>query len=321
MRRGPKSPMLRFLLRRGLSLAATLFLVITLAFLLIRLAPGGPFASERQLPPEILASIQRRYHLDESVPRQYLRFLGDLAHGDLGPSYRYQDFSVDELIRDALPPSMTIGALALLLALVGGVGLGTLAALRQNSWLDYTAMALAVVGISVPLFVLGPLFKLGFALRHPWLPTSGWIDDRRGWLTLILPVATLTLPYLAGIARLTRASVLEVLRSDYVRAARAKGLSEPAVVLRHVLRGALLPVLSYLGPACAGILTGTVVVETIFAVPGLGRLSVQAAINRDYTLIMGDVIVFAVLLVLMNFLVDLGYGFLDPRIGHGADAP
>jgi oligopeptide transport system permease protein len=313
--------MLRFVIRRGLGLIPTLFLVATLAFLIIRVAPGGPFASEKQLPPEILANIQRKYHLDESVPRQYLRFLGDLAHGDLGPSYRYQDFTVNELIRDALPPSAIIGALALVLALAGGVGAGLLAALRQNRWPDYIAMSLAVVGISVPLFVIGPVLKLCFALRHPWLPTSGWIDDRSGWLTLVLPVLTLALPYLAGIARLTRASALEVLRTDYVRSARAKGLSEPAVVLRHVLKGALLPVLSYLGPACAGILTGTVVVETIFAIPGLGRLSIQAAINRDYTLIMGDVLVFAVLLVLMNFVVDLCYGFLDPRISHRRGTP
>jgi len=308
--------MLRFMIRRGLSLIPTLFLIISLAFVIVRVAPGGPFASEKKLPPEILLNIQRKYHLDESVPRQYLRYLGDLAQGDLGPSFRYKDFTVNELILGALPPSMTIGALALALALLAGVGGGVLAALRQNSWLDYAAMSLAVIGISVPLFVVGPVLKLLLALRHPWLPTSGWIDERRGWLALVLPVVTLALPYMAGIARLTRASVLEALRADYVRAARAKGLSEPAVVFRHVLKGALLPVVSYLGPAFAGIITGTVVVETIFAIPGLGRLSIQAAINRDYTLIMGDVIVFSIILVLMNFIVDLGYGLLDPRVSY-----
>jgi len=196
------------------------------------------------------------------------------------------------------------------------VGAGLIAALRQNRWPDHAAMALAVVGISVPLFVTGPVLKLGLALHHHWLPTSGWLDDRGGARVLVLPVLTLALPYLAGIARLTRASALEVLRADYIRTARAKGLGEWAVVGRHLLKGALLPVVSYLGPAFAGIITGTVVVETIFAVPGLGRLSVQAAINRDYTLILGDVVVFSVLLVLANLLVDLAYGFLDPRISY-----
>ncbi len=248
--------------------------------------------------------------------KQYLRYLGDFARGDLGPWYRYKDYTVNELIADALPPSMTIGALALALAVVLGVAAGVLSALRQNTWVDYTAMALAVVGISVPLFVTGPLLKLYLALRHHWLPTSGWLDDRGGWRVLVLPVLTLALPYLAGIARLTRASVLEILRMDFVRTARAKGLGEHVVVLRHVLKGALLPVVSYLGPACAGVITGTVVVETIFAVPGMGRLSIQAAINRDYTLILGDVVVFSVLLVLANLLVDLAYGFLDPRISY-----
>jgi oligopeptide transport system permease protein len=308
--------MLRFVIRRALALVPTLFLIVTLAFVIVRAAPGGPFSTERNLPPEILANIQRKYHLDEPLPRQYLRYLGDLARGDLGPSYRYRDYTVNELIRGALPPSMLIGALALALAAGLGVGAGLLAALRQNTWLDYGAMALAVVGISVPLFVTGPVLKLVLALRHPWLPTSGWVDDRGGWWVLVLPVLTLALPYLAGIARLTRASALETLRADYIRTARAKGLGEGAVVLRHLLKGALLPVVSYLGPACAGILTGTVVVETIFAVPGMGRLSIQAAINRDYTLILGDVLVFSLLLVVMNFLVDLGYGFLDPRISY-----
>ena len=308
--------MFRFMIRRALSLIPTVFLIITFAFVIIRVAPGGPFASEKQLPPEILANIQKRYHLDESVPRQYFRYLGDFARGDLGPSFRYKDFTVGELIGAALPPSMAIGALALAIAVTVGIAAGIASALRQNSWLDYAAMSLAVIGISVPLFVTGPVLKLYLSLKHPWLPTSGWLGGRGGWLVLIMPVLTLALPYMAGIARLTRASVLEVLRADYIRTARAKGLPERVVVLRHVLKGALLPVVSYLGPAFAGIITGTVVVETIFAIPGMGRLSIQAAINRDYTLIMGDVIVFSVILVVMNFVVDLCYGFLDPRISY-----
>jgi len=308
--------MLRFVIRRALGLVPTLFLIVTLSFVIIRVAPGGPFASEKQLPPEILANIQKRYHLDEPLARQYLRYLGDVVQGDLGPSYRYKDFTVNELIGNALPPSMLIGALALLVAVTAGIAAGALSALRQDSWLDRGAMSLAVIGISVPLFVIGPVLKLALALDHHWLPTSGWLGGRGGWLVLVMPVATLALPYMAGIARLTRASVLEALRADYVRTARAKGLSEPAVLFRHVLKGALLPVLSYLGPAFAGIITGTVVVETIFAIPGMGRLSIQAAINRDYTLIMGDVIVFSAILVLMNFLADVCYGLLDPRISY-----
>jgi oligopeptide transport system permease protein len=308
--------MFRFIIRRVLSLIPTVFLIVTFAFVIIRAAPGGPFASEHKLPPEILANIERQYHLDEPLPRQYLRYLGDFVRGDLGPSFRYRDYTVNELVAQSLPPSMIIGGLALALALVFGVAAGVVAALRRNTWVDYLAMSLAVVGISVPLFVIGPVLKLYLALRHHWLPTSGWLEDRAGILVLVLPVLTLSLPYMAGIARLTRASVLEVLRADYVRTARAKGLGEWAVVLRHVLKGAMLPVVSYLGPAFAGIITGTVVVESIFGVPGMGRLSVQAAINRDYTLIMGDVIVFSIILVLMNFLVDIGYGFLDPRISY-----
>jgi oligopeptide transport system permease protein len=308
--------MIRFMIRRVLSLIPTVFLIVTFAFIIVRLAPGGPFAGERKLPPEILLNIQRKYHLDEPVHRQYLRYLGDFLRGDLGPSFRYKDFTVNELIREALPPSMLIGSLALLISVGCGVGAGVLAGLRQNSWVDYSAMTLAVIGISVPLFVIGPVLKLVLALRHPWLPTSGWLGDRHGWLVLVLPVITLSLPYTAAIARLTRASVLEVLRADYIRTARAKGLGEGTVVLRHMLKGALLPVVSYLGPAFAGIITGTVVVETIFAIPGMGRLSIQAATNRDYTLIMGDVIVFSLVLVLMNFIVDLCYGFLDPRISY-----
>jgi oligopeptide transport system permease protein len=308
--------MLRFLVRRSLSLIPTVFLIVTCSFLIIRSAPGGPFAGEHKLPPEILANIERQYHLDEPLWKQYLRYLGDFARADLGPSYRYRDYTVNELVAQALPASMLIGGLALAAALAGGVTAGVLAALRRNTWIDYLAMSLAVAGISVPLFVTGPVLKLAFALNHRWLPTSGWLEDRPGALVLVLPVAALALPYMASIARLTRASVLEALRADFVRTARAKGLGEAAVVLRHVLKGALLPVLSYLGPAFAGIITGTVVVESIFGIPGMGRLSVQAAINRDYTLIMGDVIVFSLVLVLMNFLVDLGYGLLDPRISY-----
>lgn len=308
--------MTRYIIRRFLSLIPTIFLIIVFAFAIERLAPGGPFSSEKKLPPEILANVLAKYHLDEPVPQQFVRYLGDILHGDLGPSFRYKDFTVNQLISQALPNSMLLGALALLVAVILGLGVGIISALRQNSWVDYATMSLAVIGISVPLFVIGPVLKMLLALQLKWLPTSGWIDGRYGWVVLIMPVITLSFPYFASIARLTRASVLEILRADYIRTARAKGLTESTVIFKHVLKGAMLPVISYLGPAFAGIITGTVVVETIFTIPGMGIFYIQAATNRDYTLIMGDVIVFSFILVLMNFVVDIIYGFLDPRISY-----
>lgn len=308
--------MTRFIVRRVLSLIPTIFLIITFSFIIVRAAPGGPFASEKKLPPEILANLLKKYHMDEPIHMQYLRYLGDVLQGDLGPSFRYKDFTVNQLIGQALPASLFLGILSLTVAVFLGIGVGTISALRQNSVIDYTAMSLAVIGISVPLFVIGPLSKLLFALKLGWLPTSGWIGGRTSWLVLILPVVTLSFPFFAYIARLSRASILEVLRSDYIRTARAKGLSESTVVLRHVLKGAMLPVVSYLGPAFAGIITGSVVVETVFLVPGMGRFFIQAATNRDYTLIMGDVIVYSLILVTMNLVVDIVYGFLDPRISY-----
>jgi oligopeptide transport system permease protein len=308
--------MTRYIIRRFLSLIPTLFLIIVFAFAIERLAPGGPFSSEKKLPPEIMANMLAKYHLDEPWPRQFARYLGDMLRGDLGPSFRYKDFTVNQLIAEALPVSMLLGTLALIVAVVLGLGTGIIAALRQNFLVDYATMSLAVIGISVPLFVIGPVIKMVLALQLKWLPTSGWIDGRNGWIVLIMPVITLSFPYFASIARLSRASVLEVLRSDYIRTARAKGLKESTVIFKHVLKGAMLPVISYLGPAFAGIITGTVVVETIFTIPGMGRFYIQAATNRDYTLIMGDVIVFSVILVLMNFVVDVIYGFLDPRISY-----
>jgi oligopeptide transport system permease protein len=308
--------MIRFTLRRFLSLIPTIFLIISFAFIIVRSAPGGPFSTERNTTPEVLENLKKKYHMDESMPRQYVRYLAQVAQGDLGPSFRYKDYTVNQLVQQALPTSMLLGTLALAVAVVLGVAIGLVSALRQNSWIDYSSMSLAVIGISVPLFVIGPLLKLYFSIKHPWLPTSGWLGERNGWVVLLMPVATLCLPYLASIARLTRASVLEILRADYIRTARAKGLSEPVVMLKHVLKGAMLPVVSYLGPTFALILTGTVVVETIFTIPGMGRFYIQAAFNRDYTMIMGDVIVVSVLMLVMNFVVDIIYGFLDPRISY-----
>jgi oligopeptide transport system permease protein len=293
-----------------------MFIIVTLSFFMMRLAPGGPFSSEREVPPGVMENLLRKYHLDESLPRQYLRFLGDTLHGDLGPSFTNKDFTVNDLISASLPNSIILGLTALGFALLAGITVGIISALRQNSALDYTAMSLAVTGISVPLFVAGPVLMLIFAVTLKWLPTSGWITGRQGLKTLIMPALTLSMPYFAYIARLSRASILEALRSDYVRTARAKGLSMPVIMFKHVLKGALLPVVSYLGPACAGIVTGSVVVESIFVVPGLGTFFVRSALNRDYTLIMGTIIVYSLILVLMNFVVDIIYGFLDPRISY-----
>jgi oligopeptide transport system permease protein len=302
--------------RRLVSIIPTLFVIVTLSFFMMRAAPGGPFSSEKEVPQAVLENLLRKYHLDESLPKQYVRFLGDVLRGDLGPSFTNKDFTVNQLIAASLPNSIILGLTSLILALVAGVMVGIISALRQNSVLDYGTMSIAVTGISVPLFVAGPVFMLIFAVWLKWLPTSGWITGRHGLKTLVLPAVTLSMPYFAYIARLSRASILEALRSDYVRTARAKGLSMPVIMFKHVLKGALLPVVSYLGPACAGIVTGSVVVESIFLVPGLGTFFVRSALNRDYTLIMGTIIVYSLILVLMNFIVDIIYGFLDPRISY-----
>jgi oligopeptide transport system permease protein len=308
--------MTKFIIRRLLSLIPTMFVIVTLSFFLIRFAPGGPFSAEKKVPAQVLQNLMKKYHMDESLGRQYLRYFGDILRGDLGPSFRYKDMSVNALIKQSMPNSMLLGTVALALAVVFGIAVGIISALKQNRWQDYGAMSLAVVGISVPLFVIGPLLQLLFAMQLKWLPTSGWITDRAGLVTLIMPAITLSFPYFAYIARLSRASILEVLRSDYVRTARAKGLKESVVIGKHVLKGALLPVVSYLGPAFSGIITGSIVVETIFLVPGVGKIFVQSALNRDYTLIMGEVIVYSLILIVMNFVVDIVYGFLDPRIAY-----
>jgi oligopeptide transport system permease protein len=293
-----------------------MFIIITLSFFMMRAAPGGPFSREKEVPRGVMENLLKKYHMDEPLPKQYLRFLGDVARGDLGPSFKNKDFTVNELIAQSLPHSVVLGLSSLTLALVLGVLVGIVSALRQNTAIDYTAMSLAVTGISIPLFVSGPVLMLVFAVWLKWLPTSGWITGRQGIRTLVLPAVTLSMPYFAYIARLSRASILEALRSDYVRTARAKGLSMPVIMVKHVLKGALLPVVSYLGPACAGIVTGSVVVESIFVVPGLGTFFVRSALNRDYTLIMGTIIVYSLILVVMNFFVDIIYGFLDPRISY-----
>lgn len=308
--------MTQYIVRRFLGLFPTLFIIITISFFIIRIAPGGPFAREKELPPQVLANIEAKYNMDEPLIVQYGMYMYDVVRGDLGPSFRYQDRDVNYYVFNSLPASMFLGLVALSIALVLGISSGILSALRQNKLADYLSMSVAVIGISVPLFVIGPVLMYFLAIQWQLLPTSGWIGGRNGWAPLIMPAITLAFPYFAYIARLTRASVIEVLRSDYIRTARAKGLRESVVIVKHVLKGALLPVVSYLGPAFAGIVTGSVVVEQIFRVPGLGRFFVQSAFNRDYTLIMGTVIVFSVILIVMNFIVDIVYALLDPRISY-----
>lgn len=304
--------MLRLALSRLFAAIPTLFLLIALAFFMMRAAPGGPFDSERSLPPEVLAQLEKAYHLDEPLWQQFLRYLGNMARGDLGPSFQYTDFTVNELILQGLPVSMSIGACSMLLALLLGCTAGILAAMRHNRASDHLIMTLAMTGMSVPVFVIAPVLILVFAVTLGWLPAGGWQGG--GWRDMVLPVTALALPQVAIIARLMRGSMIEVLHSNFIRTARAKGLAMRTVILRHALRPALLPVLSYLGPAAAGVITGSVVIEQIFGVPGIGRYFVQAALNRDYTLVMGVVEFYGVLIILFNFVVDLLYGVLDPRM-------
>ena len=308
--------MTKYIIRRFLGLIPTLFVIITLSFFIIRIAPGGPFSEERALPKQVLENIEKRYHLDDPLLVQYGRYVLDILRGDLGPSFRYKDYDVNYYIRTSLPNSMILGLLSLSLAVILGISAGLVSSTRQNSALDYLSMSVAVFGLSVPLFVVGPVLMYIFAMKLSLLPTSGWMMSGDSWKTVLMPMITLAFPYFAYLARLSRASLLEVLRSDYVRTARAKGLSESVIMVKHVLKGALLPVVSYLGPAFAHIVTGSIVVETIFRVPGLGRHFVQSALNRDYTLIMGTVIVYSVILLVMNFIVDIVYGFMDPRISY-----
>jgi len=306
---------LRYTLKRLAGALPTLLVLLTVTFFLMRVAPGGPFDTEKALPPEIQANLDRKYHLDEPLVQQYGRYLLDLARGDLGPSFQYRDYTVNELVATGFPVSLRLGGSAILLAfLVGGL-LGTIAALRQNSATDYAVMATAMTGISIPNFVMAPLLVLVFAVFLKWLPAGGWNDG--AVQNTVLPIIALALPQIAYVARLMRGSMIEVLRGDAIRTARAKGLPEHRVILRHALKPALLPVISYLGPATAAIITGSVVIEQIFGIPGLGRYFVQGALNRDYTLVMGVVVFYGVLIILFNFLVDLIYALLDPKIRYG----
>jgi oligopeptide transport system permease protein len=305
--------MLRFVIRRLLVTVPMVFVVVSLTWGLIRLAPGTFYSSERPIPPAVEANIRARYGLDQPWYVQYGRVIGSIAQGDFGISLRYLGQPVNEIIRSAAPVSATLGILAYLVALVVGVLSGTLAALRQNSRLDYSSMAAAMVGISVPNFVLGPLLVMVFSLTLYWLPPARWEGLS---VNLIMPVLTLSAVYMAYIARLTRAGMLEVLRSNYIRTARAKGLSNRVILFRHALRGGLLPVVSFSGPALAFLVTGTVVVERIFALPGLGNYFINANLNRDEPLVIGIVAFISIVILLFNLVVDIAYGFIDPRVRY-----
>ncbi|MGB2751679.1 MAG: ABC transporter permease [Pyrinomonadaceae bacterium] len=304
--------MLSFIIRRLLIIIPMALLVVTLTWALVRIAPGNFYSAEKKLPPAVEANIRKKYGLDQPWYTQYGMMMSNIVRGDFGDSLKYQGQSVNEIIRRHLPYSAVIGLLGYLLALAIGLTAGTVAALKQNSGFDYGSMSLAMLGLSVPNFVLGPILVLIFSFWLYWLPPGRW----GGVSGIILPVITLSAIYAAYIARLTRAGMLEVMRSDYIRTARAKGLDEKTVLLRHAIRGGLIPVLSFTGPALAALLAGTVVVEKVFAIPGLGNIFIQAVLNRDEPLILGVVAFLSILIMIFNLIVDIAYGFLDPRIRY-----
>jgi oligopeptide transport system permease protein len=306
--------MFGYVLRRFAGAIPTIFLIVTIAFFMIRLAPGGPFDLERPIDPLIMENLNKAYHFDKPLWHQYLIYLGNLVQGDLGPSFTRRDFTVVDLFRTGLPVSIKLGSISLSIALVIGTFLGALAALRQNSWVDYAVVGTATLGITIPTFIIAPLLSLVFGVMLGVLPAGGW--DGGSLRNMVLPVTTLALPQIAIIARLTRGATIEALRSNHVRTARAYGLPRFVVVVVHTLRAAILPVVSYLGPTAAALLTGSVVVETIFGIPGIGRYFVQGALGRDYTLVMGTVVIVAIFVLIFNLIVDVLYAWLDPRVRY-----
>jgi oligopeptide transport system permease protein len=306
--------MIPYILRRLASSVPTLFIIVTISFFLIRLAPGGPFDLEQPLDATVMDNLKRLYQLDQPLHVQYWSYLKGLIVGDLGPSFYYRDLSVAQLFAKGLPVSIQLGGFALLLALIIGMSCGVIAAVRQNQLSDYAVVTFATAGITIPTFVTAPLFQVVFGLWLAWLPVGGWNDG--SVRNIILPVLVLALPQMAVVARLTRAAMIETLRANHIRTLRAQGLSN-STIIRHALRGAALPVVSYLGPAAAALLTGSVVVETIFGLPGIGRYFVEGALNRDYTLVMGTVVVIACFVIVFNLLVDIAYAVLDPRVRYG----
>jgi oligopeptide transport system permease protein len=307
--------MLRFALNRLLQAIPVLLIVISATFLLVHSAPGGPFSADKAVPPEVIKALEAQYNLDQPLWQQYVSYLSDVVRGDFGPSFKYSGRSVNELIAAGLPATAELALYAMLVALIIGISAGVAAAMRPNTLQDYLPMSAAMIGICMPSFLFGPLMVLVFGIHLEWLPVSGW-GDMPG--DKILPSITLGTGYAAYIARLSRGGMLEVLSQDYIRTARAKGLSEPLIIIKHALRGGLIPVVAFLGPAFAGLLGGSFVVETIFQIPGLGRFYVQAAFNRDYTMILGMTIFFATLIILFNLLSDMLAIWLNPKLRHQA---
>ncbi|MGB5445798.1 MAG: oligopeptide ABC transporter permease OppB [Psychromonas sp.] len=306
--------MFKFILKRILESIPTMLVLITISFFLMRFAPGNPFSSERALPEQVMENINAKYGLDKPVMEQYATYLTNVIQGDLGPSFKYKDFSVNDLVSTALPVSAKIGFFAFIFALVFGVAVGTIAALRQNTWLDYSVMSTAMLGIVMPSFVLAPVLIYLFSINLGWFPAGGWLDG--SWHYMVLPVLGMSMMYVATFARITRGSMIEILNSNFIRTARAKGLSYSYIVIQHALKPAMLPVISYMGPAFVGIITGSVVIETIFGLPGIGKLFVNAAFNRDYSLVMGVTILIGFLFILFNAIVDILLAFVDPKIRY-----
>lgn len=306
--------MLKFIAKRIFEAIPTMLVLITVSFFLMRFAPGNPFSSERPLPPEVMANIEAKYGLDKPVFEQYTTYLTNVVQGDFGPSFKYLDYTVNELISVALPVSAKVGFIAFIFTVILGVTIGTIAALKQNSWLDYTIMSTAMLGVVMPSFVLAPALIYLFSLHWNLFPAGGWHDGSLQYL--VLPVIAMSLLYVATFARITRGSMIETLNSNFIRTARAKGLSYRYIILKHALKPALLPVVSYMGPAFVGIITGSVVVETIFGLPGIGKLFVNAAFNRDYSLVMGVTILIGFLFILFNAIVDILLAMIDPKIRY-----
>jgi oligopeptide transport system permease protein len=304
--------MFRFIGRRLLVAIPTLLLVITVAFFMMRAAPGSPFDSDRKLSPEIEKNVLAKYGMNKPLGEQYVDYLAGVARGDLGPSLKYRDKSVLQILKENYAVSLKLGLSAIIIAAIMGISLGVLAALRQNRSVDYGVMTVAILGVCIPTFVTAPMLVLVFASKLGWAPTAGWNDGALA--NMVLPVTVMALPQIAIISRLTRAGMIEVLHSNYVRTARAKGLPEHRIVGKHALRAAILPLVSYLGPACAGLITGSLVVEKIFNLPGLGKFFVISALQRDYTVVMGMVIFYAALILVLNLVADLLYAALDPRV-------
>ncbi|MGC9403465.1 oligopeptide ABC transporter permease OppB [Vibrio genomosp. F10] len=306
--------MLKFIAKRIFEAIPTMLVLITVSFFLMRYAPGNPFSSERPLPPEVMANIEAKYGLDKPVFEQYTTYLTNVIQGDFGPSFKYLDYSVNELISVALPVSAKVGFFAFIFTLVMGVTVGTFAALKQNTWADYTVMSTAMLGVVLPSFVLAPTLIYIFSINLGWFPAGGWLDGSFKYMAL--PVVGMSLLYVATFARITRGSMIETLNSNFIRTARAKGLSYPYIIVKHALKPAMLPVVSYMGPAFVGIITGSVVIETIFGLPGIGKLFVNAAFNRDYSLVMGVTILIGFLFILFNAIVDILLAMIDPKIRY-----